>query len=298
MRPAMEEADLARYKAAYCGLCRVMGRRYGLVSQMFLNYDFAFLAMVLSRKPDAPCFTCARCMAHPWRKRQHWQADAGLELAAAESVILAYWKLRDSVQDEALPKRLLARLLSLLLRRGYRKAARDCPAFDETVQRCLTELRQMETACLPSLDRPADAFARILQAASGVDGQVGQAALSQMLYHIGRWIYLIDAWDDLEDDRKHGAYNPILMRGDDTEKGKQALQETLSASLAAASDAAHWQEFGVWTPLVENIVSLGLPAMQDAVLRGLRQSDKKRNIRRSNNERSVSGLGRETLSQR
>ncbi len=298
MRPAMEEADLARYKAAYCGLCRVMGKRYGLISQMFLNYDFAFLAMVLSKQPDAPCFTCARCMAHPWRKRTHWQEDAGLELAAAESVILAYWKLRDSIQDETLPKRMLARFLSLLLRRAYRKAARDCPAFDETVQQCLKDLRQMELARLPSLDRPADAFARILQAASGVDGLAGQAALSQMLYHIGRWIYLIDAWDDLEDDRKHGAYNPILLRGDDAEEGKLALQETLSASLAAAADAAGWQEFGVWTPLVENIISLGLPAMQDAVLRGLRQSDKKRNIRRSNNERSVSGPGRKTLSQR
>ena len=31
-------------------------------------------------------------------------------------------------------------------------------------------------------------------------------------YNIGRWIYILDAWDDLADDIKSGSYNAILLQ--------------------------------------------------------------------------------------
>lgn len=46
--------DKQRFQAAYCGLCRSLGRRYGLAARMILNYDLAFLAMLLSREPECP----------------------------------------------------------------------------------------------------------------------------------------------------------------------------------------------------------------------------------------------------
>ena len=57
VRPAdghLTAEDKSRFQAAYCGLCRSLGRRYGLAARMILNYDLAFLAMLLSQGAGMP----------------------------------------------------------------------------------------------------------------------------------------------------------------------------------------------------------------------------------------------------
>lgn len=285
LKSALSEADTARYQAAYCGLCHVIGKKYGFIAQLFLNYDFAFLAMVLAADQDSPCIACRRCPIYPMRKRETWGPDGALELAAAESVILSYWKLKDNISDGGWSRKISVGFAAILLWPAYRKAAKNCPGFDQTVKRCLEELQQMERENCVSLDRPADAFARILQAASGIDGKAGSAALSQMLYHIGRFIYLIDAWDDLVEDQKNKTYNPILLQyGNNIETAEMNLKETMYASLGFAVTAYRWMEFGVWAPIIENILTLGLPAMEEVVLSGEWRARKKRIIRRVGDE--------------
>lgn len=285
LKAALSEENASRYQAVYCGLCRTIGKQYGLIAQMFLNYDFTFLAMTLSKEKEAPCIACRRCPIYPMRKRKTWGQDYGLELAATESVILTYWKLRDNISDSKWIKKFPFWMASVLLLPAYRKAARGCPSFDQTVKHCLKELKQMEKERCASLDRSADAFARILQAASGVDGQAGNVALSHMLYHIGRFIYIIDAWDDLEEDQKNEAYNPILIQyGTDIKSAQEIIRETLYASLGFVATAFGWMELGVWTPIIDNIITLGLPAMEEVVLSGDWRARKKRIIRRAHDE--------------
>ncbi len=278
LKDALDEASQAHYQAAYCGLCQKIGREYGFAAQQFLNYDFAFLAMVLAAPGEEPCFTCLRCPGRPYKKREAWVDDPGLSQAAAQSVILTYWKLKDGIADSGLPKSLALRGGKLVLHGAYQKARTHAPAFDETVRENLAELRALEEENCPSPDRPADTFARILQASAGEEPRPGRAALSQLLYHVGRWVYLIDAWDDLEEDKKSGNYNPILARyGGDLEAGKNTIAETMYASLGFAQEAAAWLDFGLWQPVIDNILTLGLPAMEEAVLSGAWKNRRKRN---------------------
>ena len=115
-----EEAD--RFRRAYCGLCHTLGERYGPAARMILNYDFTYLAILLSDPEEAaPCRR--RCVSSPVRLRAYQPATAALELAADESVILAYWQLRDGVEDHGLWKGLGYRVSAAALRGGYRKAA-------------------------------------------------------------------------------------------------------------------------------------------------------------------------------
>lgn len=139
------EFDL--YRATYCGLCRCLRRRYGLLAPMFLNFDFTFLALLLWEPEErfTPCQ--GRCHANPLVKKPMCPDSEALELAADESVILAWWKLRDSIKDEGFWKAIPARGLSLLLRPSYRKAAVRCPAFDQQVQDSLVELDRPYTDC-------------------------------------------------------------------------------------------------------------------------------------------------------
>ena len=38
-RDQLAEADLDAYQAAYCGLCRALGKRYGFFARFLVNYD-------------------------------------------------------------------------------------------------------------------------------------------------------------------------------------------------------------------------------------------------------------------
>ena len=278
-RPELKCKDFDLYRATYCGLCRCLRRRYGLAAPMLLNFDFTFLALLLWEPEDRfhPCR--GRCHANPLRRLPMCPDSGALELAADESVILAWWKLRDSVQDEGFGRGLPARALSVLLRPAYRKAARRCPGVDRTPERCLKELAVLERERCTSLDRTADAFARLLQAAAPQEGERGRV-LSQLLYHLGRWIYLADARDDWEEDRLAGRYNPAAARygpdGDD-----EALRQTMDHSLAQIGAALQLVDYGCRTALLENIVYLGLPLVEKAVFDGTWKDIKKQKIWRN-----------------
>lgn len=271
-----KEFDL--YKATYCGLCQTMRQRYGVIAPMFLNFDFTFLALLLWEAEEDPKLCHGRCHAKLFTKKEMCVGSDALNYAADESVILAYWKLRDSIVDDGFWKGLISRSLALLLKRSYKKAALHCAEFDKTVQDCLAELSQLERENSPSIDRTADTFARILRAAAPQKGdEVQDRALGQLLYHVGRWIYLVDARDDIAEDALSGSYNPIALRygetGDD-----DALRLTLEHSLNLARSAYHIGEFGCRGAIIQNILYLGLPLVQRAVFEGVYKNIKKQKI--------------------
>ena len=276
LRQEMKCGEFDLYRATYCGLCRCLRRRCGLLAPMFLNFDFTFLTLLLWQPEDrfAPCR--GRCHANPLRRLPMCPHSPQLELAADESVILTWWKLRDGVRDERGGKRLAARVLELALRPAYRRAARRCPGFDRRVRECLEELEGLERENCSSMDRTADTFARLLQGAAPADDPRSRA-MGQLLYHLGRWIYLLDGREDLAEDLAAGRYNPIAARygpqGDD-----QALKLTLDHSLELMGAALQLGEFGCRGPILENIIYLGLPLVQRAVFEGSWVQIKKQKI--------------------
>ena len=253
--------------------------RSWLLAPMFLNFDFTFLALVLwsAEERFTPC--AGWCHANPLRKKPMCPDSPALEQAADESMVLTWWKLRDAVADEPFWKGLPARMLSGLLGPAYRKAAARRPEFAAAVKESLGELNRLEGEQCPSMDRTADTFARLLQAAAPGEGTEGRV-LGQLLYHLGRWIYLIDARDDLAEDRAACRYNPVAARygpeGDDP-----ALKRTLDHSLELMGAALQLGDFGCRKALLENIIYLGLPLVQRAVLEGSWAEIKKQKIWRN-----------------
>ncbi len=279
LRGELKVRELDAYQGVYCGLCHTLGRRYGFLPRLLLNYDYAFLAMVLAHPDEGVDLERRRCVACPLRGKRVCTARPGLDTAADESVILTYWKLRDSVADRGFFRGLPARVLSLLLRPSYRKAARRRPEFDRQTVSCLEELRGLEADKSPSMDRTADTFARILAAAAPATGDRDRdRAQAQLLYHIGRWIYLVDAWDDLEEDRATGRYNPLLLRfPDGPEVHREEIRLTLTHSLNLAISAWNLTGAGAWNGVVLNILCLGLPMVEEAVFTGQWRRRKKEN---------------------
>ena len=95
---ALSETEVERFRRMYCGLCHTLEQRYGQAARFILNYDFTYLAILLSDSEEGSV-SSARCYASPLAQRAYLEPSAAMELAADESVILAYWQLRDGVDD-------------------------------------------------------------------------------------------------------------------------------------------------------------------------------------------------------
>lgn len=274
---SQEEKDL--YQSAYCGLCHAMGERHGFFARFTLNYDFAFLAILSGgQEPLKQC--SRRCPAHPFRRKRNCACGRGLDSAADAAMILMWQKLRDDVLDQGLLRGLPKRILCRFFSGAYGRAKAAMPEFASRVEISLERLHELEAERSGELDRAADAFAGILMAAAPdcSDGN-RRRVLEQILYHVGRWIYLTDAWDDLEEDRKAGRYNPIEARfAGKCEENKEYLATSMTHSLKLAVSAANLAEFGIWQPIVENTLYRGLPTVQEAVLSGRWEDLKKQKM--------------------
>ena len=265
----LPQEEKERYQGAYCGLCHAMGKRHGFLARFTLSYDFAFLAILFTA--DQEELWCGRrCPAHPLKKKRCCLSGPGLDAAADASMILTWQKLRDDVADNGPVKGLPARLLSLLLLRPYRRAQRARQEFARQVEEELDRLRDLEKQNTPSIDRTADAFACILKwAAPPEQEESRRRAMEQLLYHVGRWIYLADAWDDLKEDLEHGRYNPLVARfGDGVEQEKDYISTTMTHSLKLAVSAANLISFERWDTVINNMLYQGLPSVQETVLTG------------------------------
>ena len=289
VRPSVRdlpEEELDRFRAMYCGLCHTLSRRYGQAARFILNYDFTYLAILLS-DGTAGAQGAGRCYTSPIKKQPFLEPTAAMELAADESVILAYWQLRDGVEDHAWASGLKYRAGARLLESAYKRAAALRPEFDQAVRRQLQLLSALEQAKDPSMDRAADSFAVLLSsAAEELTDPVRKRIMEQLLYHLGRWIYLIDGADDLKKDVKSGSYNPLVYRfhaegGTLTAEDRAALAATLDSSVRAMAAAFELADFGSWRAIIESVVYEGLYAVGAAVLNGTFRKGRRRKQRKA-----------------
>lgn len=274
VRPAMSRLSNERrdaYGALYCGLCHTLEARCGFLSRFLLNYDFTFLAALLGSNG-----TCSerRCIASPVKKRAAVCADPALELAADCGVIFTWYKLRDEIADGRFVRRQLSRGALLALRRAYQKAAASRPDFDRRAAEELGRLSELEKNGCGSVDEPADTFGKLLESVTlELADPLQRRVLGQLLYHLGRWIYLVDALDDWAEDQKNGTYNPITRRFSLTgdvlpEEVKVRMGQTLDASIRQMAAAYELWNFDAWSDVIEATVYDGLYSVGHAVLEG------------------------------
>ena len=254
--------EAASYKSWYCGLCQCMKHRYGPLSTLFLQYDCAFLALLFSEElgeqVDAKRCHCLHRCYDPQRKYR--LETPALRFAAAVNVLLAYYKCLDDWRDERDLKKGAA---SLLLKRAVRRAGRDYPALKERTEHFYRDQAQMEEND-GRPDAAADPTGKYLEALGDMlpFPEAEKLPLKWLLYNLGRWIYLMDAWDDRAKDRKKGVFNPYLKAN--------ATKEDAAFGLYASLDEAH-KAFDLLSPsrdrgLMENVLTLGCPERTRRVL--------------------------------
>ena len=283
IRPRIDELKVrqeAEYRAAYCGLCRCLGKRHGLIARFLVNYDITFAWLLIAGHGElSPC-SRQFCPANPLKKKACRAMDPAMEYCADLCVILCAASLRDRQRDEKGLRKLPPALACAALRSANRRACESRPALAELTRTQLDKLGELEAAKCDSMDRAADAFASLLShcADDAVEGEL--RPVQQLLYHVGRFIYLADALDDLKSDAASGDYNPLLFRfscpgGDLSEDDRAYVRKSILASVSMARAALALCDLRSNREILENIVSLGMPAVLDAVDRGTFQSKRK-----------------------
>ena len=262
--PELRVREEATYRALYCGLCRTMKRTVGRLSTLSLSYDFVFFLICRLRVSGAAVTAVPRrCIAHPFRRRP--TADAGEigRLAARISALLTYDQLRDDLSDRGAKKRLRARLLMPIFKSAKRRA--DLPDLDAEFRRCLDALDALEREGNPSCDAAAETFGALLGAAFryGLDGDDARI-LYEIGRHIGRFIYVADAAEDYEDDRRRKNYNPLVISHggrDLTPEEKGALHTSLLLELTALESAVALlpPKRDDLSEITDNVLYIGLP---------------------------------------
>lgn len=274
-KPEMKMKEYDVFRAFYCGICKSIATRIGQIPRMVLNYDFTFLAILLSSAIDIkPEFNTERCIAHPASKRLMARKSKIIDYAADMNVILAYYKLKDDWNDEHSVKAIVG---TLLLQSAFNKLKKNHTKKCEVIKNCLDELSALEAAKCSNVDMIAEPFAKLMQNLAICDNvtlsEKDSNIISWIGYNIGKWIYIIDAYNDIEQDIKEGSYNPFVLsmpNGSTSQEIKNSVKKmtefNLTYTLSEISKAYELLSKNLFSPITENIVYLGMLRKTENIL--------------------------------
>ena len=264
------------YRGYYCGVCKSIGKRYGQIPRLALSYDAAFLAMVLASINDEPDLIAKEhCIIHPIKKNTAIRNES-IDYAADVMLILTWHKLQDDAHDE---KKVSAKAALTLMKPLYKKLRKTRGPLCDEIAGYLKEMSRLEKEKCNSLDQISETFAKILEAVflagPNTTDQDSQRVLGRLGYHLGKWIYLMDAWDDLEDNINTGAYNPLICRYEyGVDESPDAFRERIISNCewhllvccGEMGKALDLLEIQKNNGIIENIVYLGLLRRTEKVL--------------------------------
>ncbi len=251
------------YKAIYCGLCRTGGKRISRLTRLFLSYDFTALAALRIALEGAEPKLCKKLCLYSMKKKPALDCDEVFTYTAAAFACLGYCKAEDDVLDEKGFSRLKKLAVRPLFKRMNKKAAKLYPDLYEKVKVHLAELAELEGDSEPhTLDSYADGAAKALAviASYGLK-DTAYAIAYEAGYHIGRYIYIIDAVDDLKADSEKGRFNPLVRHYGSYENAvarTDEIAQTLRASGVRFSAAVGLAEASVYTDILQNIARYGM----------------------------------------
>ena len=220
--------EYERYRSYYCGLCHTLQKRYGRQAGLLLNYDMTFLAILLSGLYEpARTEEKKRCLPHPVAAHPAIFNEA-VTYAADMTILLSYHKAADDRKDNRSFK---GAAVAGLLRRDYLKLRRQYPRQAAAVEHAVKRLWKAEEENSHDIDLVAGLTGTFLAEMFVWKEDLWQDLLRDTGFFLGKFVYLMDATEDLEEDRKKGNYN--LLASMERSQALAIMQDTMSRSCMA-----------------------------------------------------------------
>ena len=216
------------YQSYYCGLCRKLKSNCGTKGQMLLNYDMTFLIVLLTGlyelENEEVEFTCP---LHPTKKRTAWWNEA-TDYAADMNVILAYYNMLDDWKDEkSYTKRAFAKMLDKDYQRIMEKYPRQVTAIEQFMEKQAQAERENEK----NLDIVAGLTGEMLGEIFAWKKDVWEEELKTLGFYLGKFIYIMDAYEDIDEDIKKKSYNPLILAADKDDENFDTFCKLLLTSM-------------------------------------------------------------------
>ena len=253
-RNMLTEEQVERWKAVYCGLCRSLQEKRGALGRVTLSNDMTFLSMLLSSLYEpAERSGKGSCPVHPFAQRE-WVRTELTEYTADMNLLLFYYHCLDNERDEgsraqgAMAKRLEKTVLPMRETR---------PRQFEAVKNSIDKISALENENSTSVDALCSLSGEMLGAVFAPKEDVFAGALYGAGYAFGRFIYLMDAWEDYEEDERHGRFNPLrVWHGQ--EDYEELIHESLCDSLGQAEYALNLLPLEKDMDLIQNVMYHGV----------------------------------------
>jgi len=247
--------EYEHYRGYYCGLCKCLKDNHGEISRLSLNYDITFLVLVLTSvyKPKSKVIE-EGCITNPFKKKKKIINEI-TEYAASMNVLLAYYKLEDNLKDDKGLKDIISyNLYKNKLKRAYEKY----PKKAEIIKEQLDILYNLEMKKNTNIDLVSNTFGNLMSEIFAYKEDEYESELRRIGFNIGKYIYLLDAYEDLDKDYKKGRYNPFIDYIDKKEELKQRVDKLISLCLGMLSNSIDRLNLKMNTGIIENIVYSGV----------------------------------------
>ena len=251
------------YKGYYCGLCKYLKENHGEVSRLSLNYDITFLIVILTAlyKLDSD-ITYERCIANPLKKKMRIVNEI-TEYAASMNILLSYYKLEDNLYDDnGIKDKLAYELYKGKLKKAYEKY----PQKAEYIKQQLGNLRELEKQESKSIDKVSNTFGNLMGEIFVYKKDEYEQNLRNIGFNLGKYIYILDAYEDLEEDNKKGRYNPFIDYIDKKEELKNKVDRLISMSLGMATKNIEQLNLEFNKSIINNIIYSGVYLRYKSIL--------------------------------
>lgn len=268
-KPELKVREFERYKGFYCGLCRRLKKKYGRLGQVTLTYDMTFLVLLLSSLYE-PKETeeRRRCIVHP-AKKQRMIYNKITDYASDMNVLLSYYHFRDDWEDE---KKISALCISKCMAGRIKRIAGKYPGQDRNMKEQLERLAELERQGVTDLDEISRPFGELMSGLFVYEEDAFGGILRRFGFFLGKYIYLLDAFLDLEKDRKKGNFNP-LYKACREESFQERMADILEGTLREAVVEFEKLPLEQDLPMLRNILYEGVKVRLVKYLQEEKKSD-------------------------
>ncbi|MBP1755068.1 MAG: hypothetical protein H6Q59_1466 [Firmicutes bacterium] len=210
-KPELKMKDFYKYKAYYCGLCKTLKDKYGRFGQMTLSYDMTFLILLLTSLYESETTRLQnRCLVHPVKKHDTLVNEI-TDYVADMNIALTYHHLMDDWADE---KNLAGLAGAGLLKKQYERINDKFPRQCKGMEESLRKLQEYEVNKETNIDLVSRCFGELMAELFVYKEDRWEQSLRTIGFYLGKYIYLLDAYDDIEKDLKKNNYNPLIFSMD------------------------------------------------------------------------------------
>lgn len=253
-KPEMKFKDYDTYRTFYCGLCRQLQSDYGRIGQMSLNFDLTFLSIVLTGlyEPENRHET-HRCITQPFVKHPMVFNEYG-QYAADMTIVLTYLKCEDDWLDD---HRYRSQVYRMFLKGKIQQVQIKYPKKIAIIQECLASIQTLEKQNSTNLDELSKLFGIVMGEIFTYKDDHWKDKLYEMGLYLGRFIYIMDAYDDIEEDIKSNSFNPFKEKFQE-DNFEEYAKDILELMIAQCCEAFERLPIIEYSDIMRNILYSGI----------------------------------------